>query len=210
MSRSILKVASRAVNADVQNHNNVTTFLQPIGHRGYGFYGPPGPIGPTGPGINVTDPSNGKFLISDGTPGGASASGLIQYYDDYNLLTIGSYIGTDIMLGNDNGSIVASKDILVNDGGNQVVNMSMFSASDISQPEVTTVNSTNLTTVVTYNYTPKSYSTKLYIEYYTTYMVGGNSTSQTDSFESQIYIVTDASGPIDVQIGKGFQQWLSC
>jgi hypothetical protein len=216
MSRSILKVASRAVNANVQNHDNVVTFLQPIGHKLYaqsGTAGPTGPTGSTGSSIEIQNPGTGGFLFSDGTSNGAVTSSAIT--ESHNFGNTNIYIQSDtLQMGNysTNAIVTINGGLLINNSINQVISMNMYDASGINQQTLTDISSTNLTLIAQVNYYPKSYSTNLYVEYYTTYTVGGNSTSNTDAFESQINIITDVSGvnPNPLQIGRGFQQWLSC
>ena len=219
MSRSILKVASRAVNANVQNHDNIVTFLQPIGHKLYAqpgiagstasATGPTGPTGSTGSSIEIQNPGTGGFLFSDGTSNGAVTSSAITESHNFGNTNINIKCDT-LSMGNNSTNAIVTIDggLLINNSINQVISMNMYDASGIHQETTTDISSIDMTQIAYVNYYPKSYSTNLYVEYYTTYTVGENSSSNTDAFESQINIVTDVSGvsPNPLQIGKGFQQ----
>lgn len=181
---------SRTVNNVVKEHDGIVNFLSPIGKGQDPF-------------THIKTPILNGVLTSDGNNNATANSNLI--FDGFVLDLSGSITV--------NGSITTTGTIVPQRyTSGQTVKTTILSRSEINQ--VITMNSSNISfiPVATYQYTPVISSSKIIVEYFTTYSVGGNSTDATDSFTSAIYI----NGTINVNgihndgtpIAKGFQQWV--
>jgi len=159
-SLSMNKVRGRALNANAQNTNNYSMWMEPLSHGDY-------------PLTHITNPTNNAVITSNGVKNVAVAQpGLL--YNQARLDVSGSVNPTRWTTG-------------------QTVNTMFLMPGDTSFTQINTSISSG--TVASYTYTPRSNNSKIIVEYSALYVIGGDSGSGTDSFESRI-AVAGVSDPI--------------
>lgn len=157
-SLSMNKVRGRALNANAQNTNNYSMWMEPLSHRDY-------------PVTYITNPTNNAVITSNGVKNVAVAQpGLL--YNQARLDVSGSVNPTRWTTG-------------------QTVNTVFLMPGDASFTQTNSFMSSG--TVASYPYTPRSNNSKIIVEYSALYVIGGDSGSGTDAFESRIAVagVTD-------------------
>ncbi len=152
-SLSMNKVRGRALNANTQNTNNYSMWMEPLSHGDY-------------PLTHITNPTNNAVISSDGVKNVAVAQpGLL--YNQARLDVSGSVNPTRWTTG-------------------QTVNTMFLIPGDASFTQTNSLMSSG--TVASYSYTPRSNNSKIIVEYSALYVIGGDSGSGTDRFESKITI----------------------
>jgi hypothetical protein len=156
------KVRGRALNANTQNTNNYSMWMEPLSHGDY-------------PLTHITNPTANAVVTSNGVKNVAIAQpGLL--YNNVRLDVSGSVNPTRWTTG-------------------QTVNTMFLMPGDASFVQINTNVSSG--TVSSYIYTPRSNNSKIIIEYSALYNIGGNTSDDTDAFQSEIKV----TGP-EVTIGK--------
>lgn len=162
---SYRRISSRTLNRDIQQQDNMVTFMKPISQAIYPNY------------FSVPDASTNSLLVSTGSPYSATASAKL-IFDGTTLDVSGDIVA--------HGTIKANQFL-----PGQVANVSMLSyvSTDLSQNPVTV---TTTSTIFSYSYTPKSATSYIICEYQTIYRVNGNG---TDSAEAYLYVKENESDP---------------
>jgi len=178
MSKSMYWTKAKTVNNVIKEHDNIVTFLSPIGKGIYPLY------------VNVANPVQNGVFTSDGTNSNAIANS--------NLTFNGSLL-------NVTGGIQTTGTI--NPGAyspGQTIKTTMVPRDQLNKPNGFVLSYSDTTTYVTfatYSYMPASSSSQIIIDFFTKYSVNGNSTDVTDAFISKI----DISG---TTVATAYQQWL--
>ena len=176
-SLSMNKVRGRAINANTQNTNNFSMWMEPLSHKQY-------------PVTDVINPTNKALITSDGTRNTIVAKPGITY-NDVTLDVSGALNPSRWLTGQTiNTVFLAGNDPLLNH-------------VDASRNE-TAISSG---TIARYIYTPKSNNSKIIVEYSGYYIIGGNSGGDIyeDTFQSLIKVIRGSDAVID--IGKRVQHF---
>jgi len=169
-SLSMNKVRGRAINANTQNTNNFSMWMEPLSHKQY-------------PVTDVINPTNKALITSDGTRNTIVAQPGITY-NDVTLDVSGALNPSRWLTGQTiNTVFLAGNDPLLNH-------------IDASRNE-TAISSG---TIARYSYTPKSNNSKIIVEYSGYYIIGGNSTGDIfeDTFQSLIKVIRGSDTVIDI------------
>lgn len=167
-SLSMNKVRGRAINANTQNTNNFSMWMEPLSHKQY-------------PVTDVINPTNKALITSDGTRNTIVAQPGITY-NDVTLDVSGALNPSKWLTGQTiNTVFLAGNDALLNH-------------IDASRNE-TAISSG---TIARYSYTPKSNNSKIIVEYSGYYIIGGNSTGGEDTFQSLIKVIRGSDAVIDI------------
>ena len=182
MSKSMYWTKSKTANNVIREHDNIVTFLSPIGKGIYPLY------------VNVTNPVQNGVFTSDGTNSNAIANANLKF--NGSLLDVTGRIQTT-------GTIIPGAY-----APGQTINTTMVPRTGLTNPNYN-INSysapTNgvpvFVTFATYSYTPASASSQIVIDFFAKYSVNGSSNTTTDSFISKI----DING---TTVTTAYQQWL--
>jgi len=169
---------SKTVNNIIKEHDNIVTFLSPIGKGIYPLY------------TTLQNPSQYGVFTSDGTTSNAVAN--------TNLTFNGSVL-------NVTGSIQTTGTVIPGAyTTGQTIKTTMVPRDQLNKPNGFVLSYSDTTTYVTFatcSYTPVSSSSQIIVDFFTKYSVNGNSTDVTDAFISKI----DISG---TTVATAYQQWL--
>jgi hypothetical protein len=187
------RINSRTLNHDVQQQDNMVTFMKPISRAIYPNY------------FSIPDASNNSLIVSNGSPYSATASPNLTF-DGTDLKIYGNvettgnvetYGNTDLYGNLDvSGTILASQYL-----PGQVVNVSMLSNSDLSQT-TQTINQSATAIIFSYSYTPKITNSYLLFEYQTIYVLGGGNNDEAYAY---MYV----NDPTEQTISSTYQHWIN-
>ena len=204
---SYRRINSRTLNNEVQQQDNMVTFMMPISRAIYPNY------------FSVPDASNNSLLVSTGSPYSATTASSQLTFDGTTLKDLGNldvsgnttvqklklFNNLDVS-GNVNvqfnvstyGTILAQQYL-----AGQAINTVMlgYTQTDLSQNTLTIAAGVT-TTLFSYAYTPKNANSYLLVEYQTMYSLEG---SAADAANAYLY-VNDGT---DNRIGRTYQHWVS-
>jgi hypothetical protein len=173
---------SKTINNVIKEHDNIVTFLTPIGKGIYPLY------------VNVRNPVVNGVFTSDGTNSTAIANQNLTF--NGTLLNVTGGIRTT-------GTIIPGTYTT-----GQTIKTTMVPRTELTNPNynITSYSAPNngvpvFETFATYSYTPASASSQIIIDFFAKYSVNGSSNTTADSFISKI----DISG---ITIATAYQQWL--
>jgi len=151
------------VNNVVQEHDNIVTFLSPIGKGKYPLY------------VNVANPVVNGVFTSDGTNSNAIANANLKF--NGSLLDVTGRIQTT-------GTIIPGAY-----APGQTIKTTMIDASGLLTLDIAVTGSTPVDkTIATYRYTPVSSNSQIIIDFCAKYSVEGASNDATDYLTSLIDI----------------------
>jgi hypothetical protein len=180
------------VNNVIKEHDNIVTFLSPIGKGIYPLY------------VNVANPVQNGVFTSDGTNSNAIANANLKF--NGSLLDVTGRIQTT-------GTVIPGAY-----AAGQTIKTTMVPRTGLTNPNYNITSYSPPTgnpltpvfvTFATYSYTPESASSQIIIDFFAKYSVDGNSSGsegvensvRTDSFISKI----DING---TTVTTAYQQWL--
>jgi hypothetical protein len=186
---SYRRIASRTLNRDIQQQDNMVTFMKPISNAIYPKY------------FSVPNASNNSLIVSTGSPYSAAATPQLTFDGTTLDISGDAYVSGNLQVTGDvlsHGTIQADQFL-----PGQVVNVIMLSNIDLGQTNITLGSTDVSTNLFSYSYTPKITNSYLLFEYQTIYYLDG---SLGDSIDAYIN-VDDALGT--QEITHTYQVWLN-